>query len=69
MALESWMYGDPEDVAARREAIRQRKDRLCGECAHRVCFEFKGEEVNLCEFNHEYGKQRCVLDKRKSEAK
>lgn len=70
MALEAWMYGDPEDVAARREAIRQRKERECAACVRMVRFEFKGEEINLCEFNgRNPSDRRCLQFKRRDEAK
>ena len=42
MALESWMFGNPEDVAARREAHEQRKDAACGPCVHHMTLTVTG---------------------------
>lgn len=52
-----WEMGDPERVAMRREAEKQRKDAVCGECAHR-----KSEPSGdiSCEIkNRRYGDYKC----------
>ena len=35
MDYEQWERGDPFEVAARREAKKQREERECGECIHK----------------------------------
>lgn len=64
MALESWMYGDPEKVAMRKEFERIRKDRACGECVHKRSIEFKGEIYHSCSFKRRVYGTRCELFKR-----
>lgn len=32
---EQWERGDPFEVAARREAKKQREERECGQCIHK----------------------------------
>lgn len=59
--MERWEYGDPFEVVARREATAQRKDKACGQCAHKVSIDWKGETYHGCEFKRrEYG-VRCEL--------
>ena len=36
MALQSWEWGNPEDVAARREAHEQRQAAACAACHHLI---------------------------------
>ena len=54
--MERWEYGDPENVAERREEARQRADRACGNCEHAIGFLIKNELIKRCEFKrYEYG--------------
>jgi len=64
MAYESWMYGDPEFVALRKEAERLRKDAACGECVHKRSIEINREVHNACEFKRRVYGKRCELFKR-----
>lgn len=61
MALESWMYGDPEKVAIRKEEEALRKARACGDCVHRRSEEFMGEVWNFCEYKRRQYGRRCDL--------
>ena len=61
MALDSYMYGDPEKVLIRKQEIEAKKAKACGECIHKRSVEFRGEVGHFCEFKrHVYGK-RCEL--------
>jgi hypothetical protein len=61
MALDAYMYGDPEKVAIRKQEEAQRKAKACGDCIHKRCVEFRGELGYFCEYKrHQYGK-RCEL--------
>ena len=62
-AFESWLYGDPEKVAIRKEGERIRKDNACGECVHKKSIEWKGEVHNACEFKRRVYGKRCELYK------
>lgn len=60
MAFESWLYGDPEKVAMRKQAEKERQDRNCGACGHRVTMVWKGETISACSFKKRtYGDRRC----------
>ena len=61
MALPAYMYGDPERVAIRHEEERQRKDRACGDCIHKVSIEFAGEMIHGCEYKRRTYGRRCEL--------
>ncbi len=61
MALESWMYGDPEKVAIRKEAERIRKEKACGNCTHKRSVEFKNEIHHSCSFKKRVYGTRCEL--------
>lgn len=61
MALDAWMYGDPETVAIRKQEAERRKreaaekrKQACGSCVHSV--EWNGRMV--CDRRHTYG-VRC----------
>ena len=59
MALDSWMYQNPERVLERKQEDAARKHRQCGNCVHHKTIEFKGETLHGCELRrHTYGK-RC----------
>lgn len=61
MAFDSWLYGDPEKVAIRKQELASKKDRACGDCIHKRSMEFMGEVGHFCEFKrYTYGK-RCDL--------
>lgn len=61
MALDSYIYGDPERVLMRKQEAELKKAKACGDCIHRRTLEFKGEVFNHCEYKrHVYGK-RCDL--------
>jgi hypothetical protein len=61
MDFEKWEYGDPENVAARREAQRQRQDQQCGSCIHRVEKAVRREIVSVCHFRRRTYGVRCEL--------
>lgn len=42
MALDSYMYGDPEKVLIRKQEAELKKAKACGDCIHRRSLEFKG---------------------------
>ena len=65
MTLDAWMYGDPEDVAARKEAREQRQTVACGACIHRREMDFKGQAWNFCSFKRRQFGTRCELYKTK----
>ena len=59
MALDSWMYGDPETVAIRKQEEAVRKERACGHCVHKCTQHLDGQPVHFCSFKrHTYG-TRC----------
>lgn len=58
MTLESWLYGNPETVAIRRQEEALRKARACGACVHRRTMEIEGQTLNACEYRRQYGR-RC----------
>ena len=61
MALESWMFGNPETVLIRKQELAARKAQECGQCVHKLEMEFRGEVGYFCKFKrHLYGK-RCDL--------
>jgi hypothetical protein len=59
MALEAWMYGNPETVAIRREEAALRKLRACGNCKHHVSAVFNGETLHKCEIRRFGFGKRC----------
>ena len=61
MAYDSFMYGDPETVAIRRQEEAQRKARACGDCIHKRSVEFRGEVGHFCEFKRKVYGRRCDL--------
>ena len=61
MALDDWMYRDPFDVAARREALEQRQTTACGACIHRRSMDWKGETWNFCANKRRVYGVRCEL--------
>jgi hypothetical protein len=61
MALESWMYGNPETVLMRKQEAALRKERACGQCVHKISIVMGNETVSTCEYKRkQYGK-RCDL--------
>ena len=65
MIFDSYLYGNPETIAMRREEQRLRKERACGECRHRVSMVMLGQTVVTCAKSGKgtgrtYGK-RCEL--------
>ena len=63
---EQWERGDPFEVAARREAVAQRKHRECGECIHkRMQYDSLGREDGYrCVFQKRIYGRKCELFKR-----
>lgn len=61
MALESWMYGDPEKVAIRKEEEAARKHSACGQCTHKVSLEWNGETYHGCAYKRRIYGIRCTL--------
>lgn len=64
MALETWEYGDPFEVAARREANEQRQQVACGSCTHHLDLTVNGKTMHACATGRRYGK-RCEMFKTK----
>ena len=58
MALQSWEWGNPEDVAARREAHEQRQAAACGARIHHLDLSVNGKTLHVCDLRRHYGK-RC----------
>lgn len=58
MAIESWMWGNPETVLIRKQEDAARKHRQCGNCMHHKTIEFKGEALHGCAAGRQYG-QKC----------
>lgn len=58
MALDDWMYRDPFEVAARREAHEQRQAAACGACIHHVQVVINGKTLHACDIRRSYGR-RC----------
>ena len=56
--LERWAYGNPEEVAMRREA------QSCKGCEQEVKERFFGQEVKRCQKDKRYG-TRCNLYREK----
>ena len=54
----SWEWGNPEDVAARREAHEQRQAAACGACIHHVQVVINGKTLHACDIRRSYGR-RC----------
>ncbi|PRC92659.1 hypothetical protein S2091_2714 [Solimicrobium silvestre] len=67
MAMESWMYGDPETVAIRRQQAELSKQRACGACVHKVSVEWNGVMYHGCEFKRRVFGNRCELYRVKQE--
>jgi hypothetical protein len=63
--MERWEYGDPFEVAARREEIAQHAARECGSCAHKVSMEWKGVTYHGCEHKRRKYGARCKLYREK----
>ncbi len=63
---ESWEKRDPFEVAARREAVAQRKERECGLCIHkRMQIDSKGREDGYrCVFQKRIYGRKCELFKK-----
>ena len=59
--LESWEYGDPEQVAIRRQEEFLRKERACGKCMHRIQTVIGAEVYIRCEFKRRSYGTRCEL--------
>lgn len=68
MALDQWMYGNPEDVAARREAHEQRQQAACGPCIHHLDLTVNGKTMHACATGRRYG-TRCESFKTKPKGK
>ena len=63
MALESWLYGDPETVAIRREQDRINRDKQCGACCYKI-EKMRGIElVPACLYKRRIYGIRCELFK------
>jgi hypothetical protein len=60
MAIEAWMYGNPETVAIRREEAALRKLKNCQGCKHHKQMVYDGTTLNRCEIKrHGYGTPNC----------
>lgn len=58
MALDSYLYLDPELVLIRKQEIAAAQLRNCGQCIHRRTMQVNGEELNGCAMRRDYGR-RC----------
>lgn len=63
IALESWLYGDPEAVAIRREAAAHKAHARCGDCIHKRTEIVRREIVYRCVFSKRKYGIRCDLYK------
>lgn len=61
MAWESWLYGDPEKVAIRKQEIAARQARACGDCVHARSLDFQDETYHYCQFKRKQYGTRCDL--------
>ena len=61
MALDSYMYGNPERVLERRQEEEARRHRACGQCVHKQVLELDGKTLYACSKGREYGTQKCKL--------
>lgn len=60
MALDSWMYGDPERVAIRRQEDILRKIKACAGCIHHQWIDYEGERLNRCDIKRfGFGQPNC----------
>ena len=64
MTLHAWEFGDPFEVAARREAHEQRQAAACGACIHHLDLSVNGKTLHVCDLRRHYGK-RCEQYKTK----
>ena len=62
--LDAWIYGDPFEVVARREAHEQRRQAACGACVHHLELIVNGKTMRACELGQHYGR-RCESFKTK----
>jgi hypothetical protein len=46
MTLENWQYGDPANVAERKEEHKLRK--TCAGCVHMLVLHLMGRDLNRC---------------------
>lgn len=59
MTTDAWTWGDPEQVAARREEMERRRHTACGQCTHHVVIDVDGKHLHGCaQRNRTYGR-RC----------
>ena len=61
MALDSYMYGDPEWVLIRKQQAEARKQTACGACTHHEQIQIAGENLHYCEFKRRTYGTRCEL--------
>lgn len=65
MAHDSWMYGDPMQVAMRRQEDALRKEKNCGDCVNRDCLVIQGQKVVICTLKRKKYGFRCDLYKKR----
>jgi hypothetical protein len=58
MTFDSWMYGNPETVAIRKQEAAFRKLKQCKGCTHHQQIEIQGETLNRCDIKT-YGTPNC----------
>ncbi len=58
MTMDQWEYGDPMEVAARREVHEQRQQAACGACIHHLQLIVGGKTAHACDAGRRYG-TRC----------
>ena len=58
MAIDAWMYGDPEKVLIRKQEEEARRHRACGQCVHKQVLALEGKTLYDCSKGRDYG-WRC----------
>jgi len=61
MALDSWLYGDPEWVLIRKQEEEARKNQQCGKCVHRAELPLEQKVVVFCSKKFQTYGFRCHL--------
>lgn len=62
MTLHAWEFGDPFEVAARREAHEQRQAAACGACIHHLDLSVNGKTLHACDTGRQFSR-RCEQHK------
>jgi len=66
--MDRWEFGDPMEVAARRQAAAQRQERACGQCERKISMDWRGQTLHACgQKRRTYG-VRCEFFRMKESA-